>query len=250
MKMKGGKKKMKRRVMGILLVAITIFGININKAYAESYYTNSNGVEFTQEEYDFLTTFYWDSYVENMTEEQYEVFINSDLLSRELTTASTTETMCSPQSTSHTTSYKNLKISAACSSDCVVSLVLTWLGNPTVRSYDVIGTYLSNVSLLSAAQATVSNTTTTYYYSNTKTAYNGFGNSVLLPSGSNLIVNQIITTTTGGHVYGSYQHATQAVTLPVSKDYNFSLAGYGSVFSFYGNAVGIYDGMAGVDIAV
>lgn len=247
--MKGGK-KMKRRVISILLLAIAIFGINMNKAYAESYYTNSNGIEFSEEEYNFLTTFYWDSYVDNMTQTQYEDFINSDLLDRELITSSTKETMCSPKSTVHTTAYKSLKISAACTYDCVVSIVLEWLADPTVRSHDVIGALFSNVSVLSSAQATVSNSTTTYYYNNKKTAYNGLGNSILLPSGTNLIANQIITTTTGGHIYGSYQHATQNVTLAVSKNYYFSPAGYGSVFVFTGNAIGVYDGMAGVDIAV
>ena len=241
---------MKRRVIAILLLTIAIFGININKAYAKSYYTNKNGIEFSEEEYNFLTTFYWDSYVDNMTQAQYEDFINSDLLDRELITSSISETMCSQRSTVHTTAYKRLRITAACTNDCVVSIVLEWLANPTIRSYDVIGAYLSNVSLLSSAQATVSNSTTTYYYNNKKTAYNGIGNSVLLPSGTNLVANQIITTTTGGHIYGSYQHATQNVTLAVSKNYYFSPAGYGSVFVFTGNAIGVYDGMAGVDIAV
>jgi hypothetical protein len=88
-------------------------------------------------------------------------------------------------------------------------------------------------------------------YNNLKTAYNGIGNSVKLPSsGSNIVVNMVFTTTLGGHIFGSYQHATQSITLPVAKSYTFSLGGYGNVFLFNGNAVGVYDGMAGVDIYV
>lgn len=249
---------MKRRVINILLLAIALFGMSIcpTKARENVYYTTPNGIELTEEEYRFLTTFYWDSYVDNMTEEQYEDFVNSDLLERRFTTASTSDDiMCSPNSTSHTTSYKNLKISAACSSYCTVSIVLTWLVNPSVRSYDVIGTYMTgNVSLLNYAAASVSNLTNTYYYNNSivdyDPAYTGLGNSVLLPSGSNLVINQILTTTPGGHIFASYQHAVQNVSLATSQLYNFSLAGYGNVFDFYGNAYGKYDGMAGVDIFV
>ena len=54
----------------------------------------------------------------------------------------------------------------------------------------------------------------------------------------------------GGTVFGSYQHAMQNTTLPVSQDYNFSIVGYGNVFDYYGNAIGVYDGMNGVDINV
>ena len=240
---------MKRRVIITILLAISIISINV-KVFAKEnvYYTNSNGIELTEEEYKFLTTFYWDSYVEKMTEEQYEEFTNLDLLGRKLITKESK--IESSKSTSHSTQYKTLKISAACSSDCIVSLVNTWKIDPAERSWDVIGFYLSGVSRLSNVQATVSNNTTTYYYNNTKTAYNGFGNSVQLPSGSNLIVNQIITTTTGGHIYGSYQHAMSTITLWVSQEYTFSLSGFGNVFAFYGSAVGKFDGMAGVDIAV
>ena len=111
-----------------------------------------------------------------------------------------------------------------------------------------------NVSLLNYASASVSNLTTNYYYNNTivdyGSTYTGFGNSVLLPSGSNLVINQILTTTPGGHIFASYQHAMQNVSLATSQLYTFSLGGYGNVFAFYGNAYGKYDGMAGVDIYV
>ncbi len=237
---------MKKRVLGILLLAITIMGISIN-TYAKDnvFYTTPKGIELTEEEYNFLVNFYWEEYVDNMTLEQYTDFINSDLLSRKLTTKELKD-----RSTSHSTPSKNLKISAACSNNCTVSIVATWKVNPVIRSYDTIGAYLSGVSLISANQTTVSNSTNTSYFYNWKSAYNGIGNSVLLPSGTNLVINQILTTTTGGTIYGSYQHAMQNTTLAVSKLYTFSLSGYGNVFSFYGNAYGVYDGMAGVDINV
>ena len=239
----------------LLIVGIFLLGIMTQVEAKENvFYTTPNGIELTKEEYHFLTTFYWKDYVDHMSLEQYEEFQNSDLLERELISTSRNDSVCQTRSDTHSTTFKTLKVSAACSNNCVISLVNTWKVNPSVRSYDVIGYYLSGLSLLSYNSATVTSSTSSNNYSNFKTEYatyhDAIGNSVPLPSGNNIVVNQIITTTTGGHIYGSYQHATQNITLPVSKSYTFSLAGYGSVFNFTGSAVGVYDGMAGVDIGV
>lgn len=242
-----------KRITKWVLVFALVFCFSLNVKAEEVFYTNPNGVELTEEEYNFLTTFYWDDYVTIMTEEQYEDFQELDWQNGRLITASTTdnETMCSIQSPTHQTPYKTLGISALCTTECTVSLVNTWDVDPGVRSWDVIGAYLSNVSLTQHVTTYVYSSAGSTSYNNLKTAYNGIGNSVKLPnSGSGVVVNMIFKTTTGGHIFGSYQHATEYITLLVSKNYNFSLGGYGSVFSFYGNAIGKYDGMAGVDIAV
>lgn len=240
---------MKKKILGMMILAIAMMGISINTYAKEVYYTTPNGIELTEAEYNFLVNFYWEEYVDNMTQEQYEEFTNSDLLSRKLIVKNNDQ-IGQTRSQSHSTNSKNIKIAAACSSTCVVSIVATWYVNPTIRSYDVIGAYFSGVSLISHQSTVVHASTGSNSFSNLKTAYNGLGNSVLLPSGTNLVINQILTTTTGGTIYGSYQHATQNTTLAVSKLYSFSLGGYGNVFSFYGNAYGVYDGMAGVDINV
>lgn len=245
---------MKKRIIMILLI-ISIIGFVKNGYAKESvFYTTPNGIELTEQEYNFLTTFYWDEYVDIMTTEQYEEFKNTDLLNRKLITKTYTEKICKDRSSIYSTSYKTLKVSAACSSNCTISLVNTWTTNPTIRSYDNIGYYLSGLDLLTYTYAGVYDSTGSYSYGHFKTEYNSnhdaIGNTVLLPSGNNIVVNQVITTTTGGHIFGSYQHATQSITLPVAKSYTFSLGGYGNVFLFNGNAFGVYDGMAGVDIYV
>ena len=51
-------------------------------------------------------------------------------------------------------------------------------------------------------------------------------------------------------MFGSYQHATSAITLNESRNYNFHINGYGNVFQFGTTGLEVYDGMAGVDIAV
>ena len=69
-------------------------------------------------------------------------------------------------------------------------------------------------------------------------------------SGSNIIVSQSFSTTLGGTVYASYQHATSSISLASSKYYTISKSGYGKVFSFYNNMSSKYDGMGGVYIDV
>ena len=87
-----------------------------------------------------------------------------------------------------------------------------------------------------------------YSYLNTT---NGLGNSVKLPDvGENIIINMAFTVTPGGTVYGSYQHAMQNTTLANSQNYTLDYLGEGGVFLYNGNAVGVYDGMNGVDIDV
>jgi len=245
---------MRKRIIMILLVLTIIVFVPKVEAKETIYYTTPNGIELTEKEYTFLTTFYWKNYVDIMTEKQYEEFKNSDLLDRRLITKTYTEKICKDRSTIYSTSYKTLKISAACSSNCSVSLVNEWTQNPTVRSYDDIGMYLSGLDLVSYTYTAIfdsnGSSSSGHFKTEYATSHDAIGSSVLLPSGSNIIVNQVITTTTGGHIFGSYQHATQSITLPVAKSYTFSLGGYGNVFLFNGNAVGVYDGMAGVDIYV
>ncbi len=248
---------MKKKTIGLLLLVICIIGITKNVYASENvFYTTPNGIELTEEEYKFLTTFFWSGYPDIMTEEQYQDFVSRDLLTKELKIKKV-EIPNSPfgtstRSTSHSDPAKTLQIGSICSPNCYTSIVLTWTASPFTRSYDVIGAYLSGNSLISHQSSFVySDTTGAVGCSNLKTATNGIGNSVKLPStGENIVVNIVFTATPGGTIFGSYQHAMQDVTLPVSQEYNFSLGGYGSVFDFYGNAVGKYDQMAGVDVAV
>ena len=151
----------------------------------------------------------------------------------------------------HTTSYKCLSITSSCnSSNCLIVISLEWLANPAVRSYDVIGALFHNVTRQSTPITTYTdsishNTTGTYKY-----ASDGVGASLKLGTGSNILVTQQFYVSRGGTVFGSYQHATSAITLNESRNYNFHISGFGSVFQFGSVGVDTYDGMTGVDIAV
>ena len=251
---------MKKKVKMLLLVAIIMLGICKNVyASGDVYYTTANGIDLNREEYEFLTTFYWPGYPDVMTMDQYREFVDLDLVNSDLTIETYTESqqeLLGPglptQGTSITTPAKKLQIGAAClPTKCIMSLVATWLVDPSVTSWDVIGAYVDDVTLISHSHTYVSTNNYTYYFDNIQANTDGFGNSVKLPdTGTDYIVNTAFTVSRGGTVYGSYQHATEDTTLANSQLYNISFSGYGNVFDFYSTVEDIYDGMPGVDIDV
>ena len=248
-----------KKVLMLLLVAITILGISTNVYAEDAYYTTQNGIELTRDEYEFLTTFYWPGYPDVMTRAQYDEFVELDLVNSDVTIKTSNDMQSgfvgpinNPQGTTSTTQGKTVQIGKAClPTKCIMSLVATWHTQPAITSWDVIGAYFHNVSLISHSHTYVSTDSYTYYFDNLQTATNGFGNSVLLPeNGTNYIINTAFTVTKGGTVFGSYQHAMDNISLANSKLYTFSLNGAGNVFNFYGAAVDMYDEMNGVDIDV
>lgn len=206
----------------------------------------------TEEEYQFIGELYKEGFQNHITQELYDNIIDNDLMSRELN-KKTVVHQDNPfaRGSYHTTSYKSLSITSSCdSTNCLIILSLDWLANPAVRSYDVMGALFHNVTRQSTpvttyADSISSNTTGTYKY-----ASDGFGASFKLGTGSSIFVTQQFYVSRGGTVFGSYQHATSAITLNESRNYNFHINGYGNVFQFGTTGLDVYDGMAGVDIAV
>lgn len=249
---------MKKRVFVVLILVLAIMGISKN-VYAKenTYYTTPNGIELTREEYEFLTTFYWDGYPDIMTQAMYDKFIEEDLINSDVQIRTYTEPQLGTitsgtRSTSHSTNAKTIQISSGCQqSYCIISILNTWHASPTVKGWDNIGAYISGTNLISHEYTLVANTNGATYYNNLITATNGVGNSVALPNDDSIpVINMVIKVGRGGTVFGSYQHAMQSTTLLNSQNYNLDIIGYGNVFDYYGTAIGIYDGMNGVDITV
>ena len=158
-----------------------------------------------------------------------------------------------PRSDTTVTPGKTLQIGKVCPPTyCIMSLINTWTVEPSTKSWDVIGAYMSGVTYLAHNFTFVGTNDGSQYFSNLKTASNGVGNSVDLPDtpGTTPIINISFNVSRGGTVFGSYQHAMNDTTLAVSQNYNFDITGEGNVFDFYGTAVDVYDGMSGVDISV
>lgn len=236
------------RKYGIFIAVVSFVFIQNVKA-AETYYTSQNNVSFTQEEYDFLSSFFWDGVQDEMTQSDYQKFIASDIMYGDIEIK--TYTPITTLSTTISDGYKTLKISKSCSSTCYINVTATWTEDPSVRSYDVIGAYLKNTELLNTPVTTVRSSSGTSTSSEIQNFSNGFGVSIKLPtSGSSIIVSQTFKVSTGGTVYASYQHATSSISLANSKNYTISSSGYGGVFNFTGTAASVYDRMNGVSIAV
>lgn len=217
----------------------------------EVYFVNQNNVKFTKEEYDFISYMFWDGAQENMDLDDYNNFINSDIMNGDLDSNIYYDIPLT-RATSIEEANKTLKIVKSCSSNCFVSVTLTWKKFPTVKSYDVIGAYLDGTSLVNnPATSITTNGTITTTYKDIKKSNNGFGVSVKLPTyGTSMIINQSFRVNKGGTVYASYQHAIKNISLSNSQNYTFSRSGYGGVFKFSGTALTTYDKMKGVSISL
>ncbi len=131
-----------------------------------------------------------------------------------------------------------------------VSIVVTlnWIKIPSVRSYDVMGAYLKNTSLIGSVITHVKTDLDTVSIYDYDSQTNGFGVSFKLFDGNNVKIYQYYDTKAGGTIYASYQHAKEKTTLSESKKYTLSLGGYGRVFSFDSSVRDKYDAMGGVYI--
>ena len=166
------------------------------------------------------------------------------------------------------TNYKRLEISVWDSGDNIYlgELELTWKIIPATRSFDVIAFRGQGMRVIENSEMGAQ-----YYWVNDvrnviSYAYNGtnirkrdlgYGISMNLVNGSDvngyvLYTSAIFEKTASGtaYVYGSYQHATENVTLSESQNYNISGAGLGNVIYFYGNTVTKYDNMPGVYVTI
>lgn len=132
-----------------------------------------------------------------------------------------------------------------------------WTKMPSKRSFDVIGIRYSNASLYNDTISAVQ------YYDNTSILYNsgndhrvsannGNGYSMNLVDNATSITNEldaiIYASNPSGvlNVCGSYQHATQSLSLVNSKKYGFSSSGLGSVFAFTNGYGSYYDNTQGI----
>lgn len=236
---------MKKKHLLIFILSLMLF--TINASAKETYYVNDYGVSLTKEEYDFFSYMFWENSQNLITENDYEKFVNSNIISGELDSNVYYE--IENRGTSFKDLDKSLKITKSCASDCFISTTLTWNRNPAVRSYDVIGAYLENTNLVNNPVTTIVSSGGNVTSDEIKKSNNGFGVSILLPKyGNSLVVNQTFKVKKGGTIYASYQHAMKSLTLTESKNYTLSKAGYGGVFKFSGTAANVYDKMSGVDI--
>lgn len=237
--------------MVFAVIICLIFTYSINASTKNCYYLNDNGVCFQEDEFYFLSNMYWNGIQKVFTQSDYDKIIKRHKHAGEV--ISSYDNNFEVKSSSYSDGKKNIKLSKSCSSNyCIVSTTVDWSINPTVRSYDVIGAYLENVSLYDVLSTIiVVNNSTQNNFNNVKYDNNGFGVSVLLPFGNGSIkISQTYKTGKGGTIYSSYQHANKNISQIDSYSYSISKLGYGNVFNFFGSSINVYDKMNGVSINV
>lgn len=238
---------MKRIFMIFTLLLLTFFCDNVNASELEGY-TNQYGVTFSQEEYNFISEFYFDGYQQYMTIDDYNSFIDSDIMNAAIN-IKVADNGIMPMSSIYETTMKQLKVSTACLTDCKIVVVLSWKSLPSVRSYDLIGAYFDETSLKSGVISSMlyDSSSVSPVYS-TKSA-NGVSSTYKLPSkANNLNFIQEFTVAKSGSINVSYQHARKSISLANSKKFSLSKNGYGGVFQFEENIRPYYDAMGGLTI--
>jgi len=227
---------------------------NVSAKETGAYFTNKNGVSLTKEEYDYLTELYFDGYQKIMTQEQYQRFVDNDIISREIESKSVILTDGPlTRGPSHVTFAKRLDITKSCDeSNCLITSKLKWLGTPVVKGYDVMGSYIEGVEIIGTPTTLISTPEKTVITEEKDMQMfdNGFGTTFIVPDGADPIISQDFLCTGSGHIYSSYQHAMSAISREDSRNFTMSGIGYGGVFEFKGKAKELYDEMNGVDIAV
>lgn len=249
-------------VLFISIITITNLTLLNVRADEEIYYTNANNVSMTEDEYNYFVDLVDEYYPDVVTQDIYNKFvtygyfgqpIEKKIYDEDLMMQQTIIPSAEIQSTVHETTAKRLVLSKTCSSSfCDITILLTWKGQPKVKSWDVIGALLyGNVSLMDGPDTELTYSGGTITYNDPYFVGGGFGTSVKMQtSTTNMRVYQSYDVYGSGTVYASYQHATSSITKANSKKYTVGYGGYGGVFHFYGAASGVYDHMGGVDTTI
>ena len=244
-------KKAVKYFAAFLFVAFILMG---HKVYAEEiYYTNSKGVSFTKEQYDFYTYLTHDGFQEHVTQDMLDEIATADLSTIKVKKVGICPNPTRDDNLYVITSAKSLEMSNYCSGGyCRIYSTVEWFGEPTVKSYDLYGAYFDgNVSMIASPMTMASSSD---YFSDSVTIVydtNGFGAVLQVPTTGDDIYFDISFLYSGtGTIFVSYQHAMSPITLANAQLFNIDLIGYGGVFDFYGAAVGVYDQMPGVHMDV
>lgn len=232
-----------KKIIGIFLIMLLPFVVKAE----ECNIVNNNGVVIDCDYYNDLLIYYDAKLVDNFTQEEFDSFKNNDLNDVEI--ESYTEL---PSRAFFQTTYKRIEI---VKNGSFITMSLTWLRNPVVRSHDVFaarftGSVAVNGNTVFRQFYTTSSGVVISTTASKKTFSNGFGYSFKLSSFSDMEIFITYSITGSGKIYTSYQHAITTTSLTDSKKYTLSSAGYGNVILFNSSVESNYDNMSGVYITV
>lgn len=244
---------MKKKVLlgGLLLGTMMLFAPIAN---AESYYTNTNNIEMTEEQYNKMVDLYGEKHTEYLTEEEFDLYkdkeivdsgsiyvkenyVDGILVSEEEVTESEYESefnSASSESTndragtsgSHTTNYKKLMVNLVSLGNRKYNLVchLQWKRVPAVKSYDVFAFMVQHFTYSSVSGAQYAYTSSgqySYSYGSGSQGYrglsNGAGISMNLKDGSNITGYDMYLSATLTGDGSSYGHGNALVSYQHAK---------------------------------
>lgn len=241
-----------RKSATMIFIILTVFMLNVGRAKASgSFYVNENGISFSQEEYDFFSKMYYEGYQKYMTQDDLEYFKYCDMDINNIRKVEYEPATSYLMSTYYETTAKKITITNAGGGVPTIVVTLVWKGSPRIRSYDLMGAYLSDTNLAGDALTRMTYSGGSAFAEATKYTSNGFGASVKLPnSGSNIVVSQTFNVKKSGRVYASYQHAKSSLTLANSQTFDTKYSGLGNVFYFSSSNIrNKYDAMGGVSMS-
>lgn len=251
-----------KKLLFVVIMLITLIGKNV---YAEDevYYTNRNGVSFTREQYDFYTGLMHEGYQEVVTQSMIDDITGVDLdtldvnivrlCPNEWNTGISMGNINHPQDDTYyiETSAKGLYMGTYCTaSHCTATAMVEWFGEPNQKSYDLFGAFLDGPTLLGTPMVMVSSEVYSGSEETIKYETDGFGAVMKVPNGQEVYFDMSFMYTGTGAIFISYQHAMSSISLADSQSFHIDFSGYGNVFDFYGNAIGVYDHMPGVHMSV
>ena len=247
----------KKISMGIIVVFLLFVGINVNAE--EYFYTNNNGLNFTEFQYETMVHILGAEMVSNLTQEDYDLYEVSNMQEETFKMATTVDEDVSdnscptPYGTYYETQSKQLVLTSSCTSSyCTIIITNTWKKNPAVRSYDMIGVRLSSTYFYDdTVTSTLRMNDTNYNRSGMMGASNGVGCAMKLRSTGDVdFIVLKVRVLPQGIVYGSYQHAVRSINLDTALNFNFDSNGYGGVFLYPSSIGTTFDQMAGVYIVL
>ncbi len=245
---------MRKRLLGVMIIALSLFSINVK---ADAYYKNENGLELTEFQYKVLVDMFSEEKIEEFTEEDYDALHVERMIEGKYKYK--VEEFEAPEESYpgglvpyvfHETPSKKLTMAVFDHGDsCTISLTVSWKKSPVVASYDVIGIRVANSMIYddtNSFDAKMDGKVTTSYARAVKTEL-GLADVFKITNGiSYASLDTRVRKTNNGVVYGSYQHATKAITLTNASNFTFAGTGYGSVFLWPSSIKGTYDNMSGV----
>lgn len=253
------KREIKSLCVFIFAVALMLIYKPVNAE--EYFYTNDNGVSFTEAEYNFFTNFFYEGYQKYMTQAMFDEYIdagidfeNAEIDKVGMCVNSAPNSMRREEMTRDFTyldTYsKSIEMGRTCGILCRVSSVVNWHGTPTVQSHDVMGSYIDGPTRISTPTTIISSSAGGDFEDAIVYDTNGYGAVISLPDEDDIVVSQSFAYTGNGVIFMSYQHALTDISLQDAQLFSIGLSGYGNVFIFDSSISYIYDGMNGLYMMV